>query len=72
MQLSALVLSKLLQSCPDIRQLLRSDHLVGNTEPGGGTSCLSMNNKVSQSRVEGAGGGKPGFMACCVPGVHQP
>lgn len=49
-QLSALVLSKLLQSCPDMNGVLRAGYLVGDTEPGGRSSCLSMNNKVGGYR----------------------
>ena len=49
MQLSALVLTKMLQSLPDVKDLLRADYLVGDTEPGGGTSSLSMGTKVRGS-----------------------
>eukprot|EP00775_Hariotina_reticulata_P010787 gene10787-10944_t len=47
-KVSAVVLSKLLQSCPDVRRRLPSGHLIGNTEPGGGTSRLSMDNKAQR------------------------
>lgn len=50
-QLCALVLSKLLQSCPDTKAELRADYLVGNTEEGGGSACLSMDNKVGRGKL---------------------
>lgn len=48
LQLSALVLTKLLQSCPDIRQQLRAGYLIGGTDYGGGSSTLAMNTKVAR------------------------
>jgi hypothetical protein len=47
LQLSALVLAKLLQSCPDMHHELRAGYLVGDTEPKGGSGALTMNNRVS-------------------------
>jgi hypothetical protein len=45
-QLSALVLSQLLQRCPDMSAKLRAGYLIGDTEPGGRSSCLGMDTKV--------------------------
>lgn len=46
-QLTALVLYKLLQSCPKMSQLLKAGYLVGDTEAGGGTAELGMSQAVS-------------------------
>jgi hypothetical protein len=46
LQLSALVVSQLLQRCPDMNSKLRADYLIGDTEPGGRSACLSMDTKV--------------------------
>lgn len=46
LQLTALVLYKLLDSVPDMRQRLRAGYLVGNTEAGGGTDDLGMSHSV--------------------------
>jgi hypothetical protein len=46
LQLSALVLSQLLQRCPDMSSKLRAVYLIGDTEPGGRSACLSMDTKV--------------------------
>jgi hypothetical protein len=46
-QLTALVLYKLLCSCPDMRKELRAGFLVGNTEGSGGTAELGMSHSVS-------------------------
>jgi hypothetical protein len=42
LQLSALVVSQLLQRCPNMRSSLRAAYLIGDTEPGGRSRCLSM------------------------------
>lgn len=47
LQLTALVLFKLLKSLPDMRQQLRAGYLVGDTEAGGGTAELGMSHSVS-------------------------
>jgi hypothetical protein len=41
------VLTKLLQSCPDMRGLLRAGYLVGNTEESGGGGALAMSDQAS-------------------------
>jgi hypothetical protein len=46
MQLTALVLHKLIKSCPDMCKRLRTSYLVGNTEAGGGTAELGMSHSV--------------------------
>jgi hypothetical protein len=53
-QLSALVLARLLQSCPRKAGVLRTGHLVGNTEAGGGTAELGMSAKVGVCRTAAA------------------
>ncbi|WIA14738.1 hypothetical protein OEZ85_003224 [Tetradesmus obliquus] len=49
-KLSALVLTKLLQSCPDMRSELRAGYLLGDTGQGGGGG-LSMNNRAQAAVV---------------------
>uniref|UniRef100_A0A383WL31 P-loop containing nucleoside triphosphate hydrolase protein n=1 Tax=Tetradesmus obliquus TaxID=3088 RepID=A0A383WL31_TETOB len=50
-KLSAFVLTKLLQSCPDIRQQLRAGYLIGDTDYSGGSSTLAMNTKAQAAVV---------------------
>jgi hypothetical protein len=46
LQLSALVLSKLLSSLPHMRRHLRAGYLLGDTRHDGTAGGLAMNNKV--------------------------
>jgi hypothetical protein len=46
LQLSALVLSKLLSSLPHMRKHLRAGYLLGDTRHDGTAGGLAMNNKV--------------------------
>jgi len=48
LQLSALVLSKLLSSLPTMRRHLRAGYLLGDTRSDK-TGSLAMNNKVQQA-----------------------
>jgi hypothetical protein len=48
LQLSALVLSKLLSSLPHMRKHLRSGYLLGDTRHDGTAGGLAMNNKVGR------------------------
>lgn len=45
--MATIVICKLVQSLPDMLDKLRAGYLIGDTEPGGATSKISMNNKVN-------------------------
>eukprot|EP00878_Enallax_costatus_P003037 GHUV01003235.1.p1 GENE.GHUV01003235.1~~GHUV01003235.1.p1 ORF type:complete len:473 (+),score=137.64 GHUV01003235.1:72-1421(+) len=49
-KVATMVICKMVQSMPDVKQRLKAGYLIGDTDPGGGLRGTSMNNKA-QARV---------------------
>jgi hypothetical protein len=72
LQLSALVVSQLLQRCPDMSSSLRAACLIGDTEPGGRSSCLSMDTKVCGGVCLAIRGDGCCILSLCMCGDTEP